>query len=45
MGHVLLAPSTAGEYDTYTNYPLFYAPDEKVDVYKRQPISSTSPWG
>ena len=27
MGHNLLAPSTAGEYDTYTNYPLFYAPD------------------
>lgn len=32
MGHVLLAPSTAGEYDTYTNYPLFYAPDEKVGL-------------
>lgn len=32
MGHKLLAPSTAGEYDTYTNYPLFYAPDEKVGL-------------
>ena len=32
MGHVLLAPSTAGEYDTYTNYPLFYAPDGKVGL-------------
>lgn len=32
IGHVLLAPSTAGEYNTYTNYPLFYAPDEKVGL-------------
>lgn len=32
IGHALLAPSTAGEYDTYTNYPLFYAPDEKVSL-------------
>lgn len=32
IGHALLAPSTAGEYDTYTNYPLFYAPDEKVGL-------------
>lgn len=32
MGHVLLAPSTAGEYDTYTNYPLFYEPDEPVGL-------------
>ena len=31
-GHQLLAPSTAGEYDTYTNYPLFFKPDEKVGL-------------
>lgn len=31
-GHQLLAPSTAGEYDTYTNYPLFFEPDEKVSL-------------
>lgn len=29
-GHSILAPSTAGEYDTFTNYPLFYQPDKKV---------------
>ncbi len=31
-GHVLLAPSTAGEYNTATRYDLFYTPDEKVSV-------------
>lgn len=31
-GHFLLAPSTAGEYDTYTRYELFYEPDEKVSL-------------
>ena len=29
-GHMLLAPSTAGEYETHTKYPLFYDPDRKV---------------
>lgn len=32
VGHQLFAPSTAGEYDTNTFYPLFYAPDEKVSL-------------
>ena len=32
MGHTLLAPSSIGDYDTYTNYPLFYDPDEKVGL-------------
>ena len=31
-GHQMLAPSTAGEYETSTFYPLFYAPDQKVSV-------------
>ena len=31
-GHVLLAPSTAGDYNMYTRYDLFYQPDEKVSV-------------
>ncbi|MCD8087878.1 MAG: C69 family dipeptidase [Oscillospiraceae bacterium] len=31
-GHVLLAPSTAGDYDTKTRYDLFYEPDELVSV-------------
>jgi dipeptidase len=30
--HNLLAPSTAGEYDTYRKYDLLYAPDEKVST-------------
>ncbi len=29
-GHVLFAPSTAGEYDTHTRYDLFYKPDELI---------------
>jgi dipeptidase len=32
IGHELLAPSTAGEYNTTTKYPLFYQPDELVSV-------------
>ena len=31
-GHVLLAPSTAGDYAMKTRYPLFYQPDEKVTL-------------
>lgn len=31
-GHVLLAPSTAGDYSVSTRYPLFYQPDEKVSL-------------
>lgn len=31
-GHKMLAPSTAGEYDTYTKYDLFYQPDELVSL-------------
>ena len=30
--HYLLSPSTAGQYDTLTKYPLFYEPDEKVGL-------------
>lgn len=32
VGHQALAPSTAGEYVSGTFYPLFYTPDEKVDL-------------
>lgn len=32
IGHVTFAPSSVGEYDTDTFYPLFYTPDEKVSV-------------
>lgn len=31
-GHVLFAPSTAGEYATETRYDFFYQPDEKVSL-------------
>ena len=31
-GHQLLAPSTAGEYNTKTKYPLLFTPDKKVSV-------------
>lgn len=31
-GHVLLAPSTAGDYNVMTRYDLFYQPDEKVSM-------------
>lgn len=31
-GHVLFAPSTAGEYATETRYDLFYQPDEPVTL-------------
>ncbi len=31
-GHFLLAPSTAGEYETKTRYDLFYEPDELVSL-------------
>lgn len=31
-GHVLFAPSTAGEYATETRYDLFYQPDEKITL-------------
>ncbi len=31
-GHVLLAPSTAGDYSMKTRYDLFYRPDEKVSL-------------
>ncbi|MCQ2357726.1 MAG: C69 family dipeptidase [Methanocorpusculum sp.] len=31
-GHRLLAPSTAGEYNTKTKYPLLFTPDKKVSV-------------
>lgn len=31
-GHSLLVPSTAGEYNTYTRYKLFYESDEKVSL-------------
>ena len=31
-GHKMLAPSTAGEYDTYARYPVFYQPDEPVTM-------------
>lgn len=32
MGHRLLAPSTAGSYDSSAYYPLCYKPDSKVSV-------------
>ena len=32
MGHKILSPSTVGEYSDYEFYPLFYTPDEKVEV-------------
>lgn len=32
FGHVMLAPSTAGEYATLNRYDLFYAPDDTVSV-------------
>ncbi len=32
MGHKLLAPSTVGEYSDSEFYPLFYAPDKKVQL-------------
>lgn len=31
-GHFLLAPSTAGEYETKTRYDLFFEPDELVSL-------------
>lgn len=31
-GHLLFAPSTAGEYATQNRYDLFYQPDEKVSL-------------
>lgn len=31
-GHVLMAPSTAGDYNVRTRYDLFYQPDEKVSL-------------
>ena len=31
-GHVLFAPSTAGEYATDTHYDLFYQPDEPITL-------------
>ncbi len=32
IGHRVLAPSTAGEYDSSKQYDLFYTPDKKVGV-------------
>lgn len=32
VGHKLLAPSTAGQYETKERYPLFYKPDAPVSV-------------
>lgn len=32
IGHTVLAPSSVGEYDTNTFYPLFYKPDQKVSL-------------
>ena len=32
IGHKILAPSTVGEYSNDIFYPLFYKPDQKVDV-------------
>ena len=32
VGHKILAPSTVGEYSNDIFYPLFYTPEEKVDV-------------
>ena len=31
-GHLLLAPSTAGDYETHTRYALFYQPDAPVSL-------------